>query len=353
MQAWKKALFVGICGLFALVLLEGISRIEWSLRSEAPFFGPNLYFYYPELRPVLEAEEGGEEDLDVLLLGGSVLHEEWGTVPRALQERLTLATGREVRVHNRARPGHTTRDSWYKYRRTAKKAFDLVLVYHGINELRLNNCPEAVYRDDYGHYSWYRVINRFERHSSWPDIALLYALFYRGTRLHEKVIAPEAYISRDRPDEAMVRFGGEIKTVRAFERNLTNLVDLARERRQPLVLMTFCSHLPEDYTLERFQEGVLDYCLHSCAVEIWGAPDHVAKGLEAHNRVIRGLQARFPEEVRLVDQEEGMPRGRDQFNDICHLTQRGCDAFAANIVRGVRDLLPSRESAGSDGGAGS
>ena len=344
MPAWKKTLFAAICGLFALLLLEGICRTEWSLRSEAPFFSPNLYFYYPELRPVLEAEEAGEGDLDVLLLGGSVLHEDWGTIPQALQERLTLAARREVRVHNLAKPGHTTLDSWYKYRRAAKREFDLVLVYHGINELRLNNCPEAVYRDDYGHYSWYRVINRFEGHPSWPDLALLYALFYRGTRLHEKVIAPEAYISRDRPEEAMVRFGGEIKTVRAFERNLTNLVDLAREREQTVVLMTFCSYLPESYTLERFEERVLDYCLHSCAVEIWGAPDHVVKGLKAHNRVIRGLQARF-QGVRLVDQEGRMPRGRDHFNDICHLTQRGCDRFAANVVRGVRDLLPPSRTA--------
>jgi hypothetical protein len=142
----------------------------------------------------------------------------------------------------------------------------------------------------------------------------------------------------------MVRFGGEIKTVRAFERNLTNLVDLAREREQTVVLMTFCSYLPENYTLERFEERALDYCLHSCAVEIWGAPDHVVKGLKAHNRIIRGLQARF-QGVRLVDQEGRMPRGRDHFNDICHLTQRGCDRFAANVVRGVRDLLPPSRTA--------
>jgi hypothetical protein len=337
-------LFGFICVLFGLLLLEGISRTEWSHRSEVPFFSPNLYFYYPELRPVLEAEEKGEGDMDVLLLGGSVLHEDWGTIPQALEERLTLAARREVRVFNLAKPGHTTLDSWYKYRRTAERDFDLVLVYHGINELRLNNCPESVFRADYGHYSWYRVINRFERHPSWPDLALLYALFYRGTRLHEKAIAPDAYISRDRPAEAMVRFGGEIKTGPAFERNLARIAELAREREQPLVLMTFCSYLPEDYTLERFQEGTLDYCLHSCAVEIWGAPDHVVKGLKAHNRVIRGLQARF-QGVRLVDQEGRMPRGRDHFNDICHLTQRGCDRFAANVVRGVRDLLPPSRTA--------
>ncbi|MCF8062168.1 MAG: hypothetical protein K9M82_06605 [Deltaproteobacteria bacterium] len=350
MQTWKKILFVGTCGVLALVLLEGICRTEWSLRAEAPFLSPNLYFYYPELRAVLEAEEGGEGDLDVLLLGGSVLHEDWGTIPQTLQERLTLAARREVRVHNLARPGHTTLDSWYKYRRAAARDFDLVLVYHGINELRLNNCPEDVFRPDYGHYSWYRVINRFERRPGWPDLALLYALIYRGTRLHEKVIAPDAYISRDRPEDSMVRFGGEIKTVQAFQRNLTSLLDLARERKQPVILMTFCSYLPENYTLERFQEGALDYCLHSCAVEIWGEREHVVKGLQAHNRVIRNLEERFSEGVRLVDQEERMPRGRDYFNDVCHLTQRGCDVFVENIVRGIGDLLPPGGPAGGRGG---
>lgn len=332
--------------MLGILLLEGVCRTEWSLRSEAPFFSPNRFFYYPELRAVLEAEEGGEKDLEVLLLGGSVLHEDWGTIPQALQEQVTLTTGQEVRVHNLAEPGHTSLDSWYKYRRVGERAFDLVVVYHGINELRLNNCSEEVFRSDYGHYSWYRVINRFERHPSWPESALLYALVYRGTRLHEKVIAPQAYIPRDRPSEAMIRFGGKIKTAPVFERNLTRLLELARERDQTVVLMTFCSYLPDDYTLERFEAGTLDYCLHSCAAEIWGAPKHVVRGLEVHNRILRELAERFSNQVVLVDQAARMPLGRETFNDVCHLTQEGCTLFASHMVDALHGVLDSRPSAG-------
>ncbi len=334
----KKILLLSIGLLCALLLLEGVCRTEWSMRSEAPFFSPNRFFYYPELQALQDVQEGEEEDMHVLLLGGSVLHEDWGAIPQALREQMTLATGKEVRVHNLAEPGHTSLDSWYKYRWVAERSYDLVLVYHGINELRLNNCPEDVFRADYGHYSWYRVINRFERHPSWPDLASLYALVYRGTRLHEKVIAPHAYIPRDRPSEAMVSFGGKVKTAPEFERNLTRLMQLAREGDQAVVLMTFCSYLPEDYTLERFEAGTLDYCLHSCAAEIWGAPEQVAKGLKAHNRVIRELGKRFSKEVLFVDQAKHMPKDREHFNDICHLTQRGCSLFVKNLLQEIQTV---------------
>lgn len=327
-----------MCGVLALACLEAISRTEWSFRSETPFFSPNVYFYYPELGPVQEADTRHDKGLDVLLLGGSVLHEDWGTIPQALGEKLTLTVRREVRVHNLAKPGHTSLDSLYKYRRLEGKSFDLVLFYHGINELRLNNCPGRVFRPDYGHASWYRVINRFEGQGRRPDLALLYALTYRFVRLHEKVIAPEAYVPRERPDPKAMRFGGEIKTAPSFRINLERILTLAKKRGEPVVLMTFCYHLPQDYSLERFRAGNLDYCLHRCPVEIWGMPKHIQKGLDAHNQVIREARDRFGEAVVFVDQALHMPRDKEHFNDICHLTQKGCAAFAEHILEQAHGL---------------
>ena len=344
MTVRTKRILTGLaCGLLAFVILETICRTEWSLRSETPFFSPNVYFYYPELGPVQEADTDPDQGMDVLLLGGSVLHEDWGTIPQALREKLTLAAGREVRVHNLAKPGHTSLDSFYKYRRLEGKSFDLVLFYHGINELRLNNCPGGVFRPDYGHASWYRVINRFEDRGRRPDLALLYALTYRFVRLHEKVIAPEAYVPRERPDPKAMRFGGEIKTVSSFRSNLEGILPLAGKRGEPVALLTFCYHLPQDYTLERFQAGTLDYCLHHCPVEIWGMPEHIRKGLDAHNRAIRDARGRFGGDVIFVDQALHMPRDKEHFNDICHLTHDGCAAFTENIVRAWKAFTREKE----------
>jgi hypothetical protein len=347
---WMKRTLAGLaCAVFAFGILETICRVEWSHRSETPFFSPNLYFYYPELAPVLEADTDSDHGMDVLLLGGSVLHEDWGSIPQNLREVLTLAGRKDVRIHNLAKPGHTSLDSLYKYRRLEGKSFDLVLFYHGINELRLNNCPRHIFQPDYGHSSWYRVINRFERNGRRPNLASLYALTYRFVRLHEKLIAPEAYVPRERPDPKAMRFGGEIKTAPSFQSNLEGILALAQERKEPVVLMTFCYHLPRDYTLERFKAGSLDYCLHSCAVEIWGMPEHIQKGLDVHNRVIRDTWDRHRGNAIFVDQALHMPRDQEHFNDICHLTHKGCTAFTEHILRETRGLLhhrPTQEEPG-------
>ncbi len=316
--------------LFFLVL-EGVSRLEWSSRSEVPFFSPNVAFYYPELRPGGEPLAPEKDSLDVLLLGGSVLHPDWGSIPQTLKEQLTQRTGRDVNVLNLAKPGHTTLDSLYKLRRLRGHALDLVVCYHGINDLRLNNCPRETFRQDYSHYSWYWVINRFENHRGIPDLACLFSLTYRFARLYEKLGASSRFIPKDRPIESMMQHGGDIKTEAPFRRNMAGILARARSEGTPVVLMPFAFHLPSDYSLEAFEARGLDYCLHSCAVEIWGRPEHIAKGIRAHNEILLSL-AEGSDNVLLVDQRAGIPRSGRYFNDVCHLTQKGCGLFVENLV---------------------
>lgn len=348
MSRKKKAVFSIILIALLMAFLELFCRIEWSLRSEVPFFSGNLYFYYPELKPLTGDRSEEEAGFEILLLGGSVLHEDWGNIPRALKERIARVAGKDVRLYNLARPGHTSLDSYYKYKRLGARTFDLVVLYHGINELRLNNCPPGVYRPDYGHYSWYRIINRFEGHPRWPDLASHYALSYRFIRLHEKLIDPGSYIPRDRPAQDMMRFGGDIKTAGAFETNIKRIIGLARDRKEPLALMTFSYHLDEKYSLEKFENGSLDYCLHSCPVEIWGTPANIVSGLEVHNRIIRDIESQSPGGTVFVDQEGLIPKNGIHFNDICHLTHIGCSAFAENILRALPRGILAGKRAGSE-----
>lgn len=331
----RKFVYALLLIVFVFLVVEAFSRVEWSLRSEVPFFSPNVHFYYPELRRISEPADRDEKGVRVLLLGGSVLHEDWGNIPRVLEERLSRAFRREVWIENLAMPGHTSLDSYYKYRRLSRESFDLVVLYHGINELRLNNCPSGVFRADYGHYSWYRVINRFEAHPGLPNCATLYSLTYRFFRLDEKLISPENYIPRDRPEEEMTAFGGEVKTVGPFETNFTRILDLAREKGEPVLLMKFSYYLAPGYTLEKFEDRALDYCLHSCPVEIWGAPLHILAGLEAHNGIIEELARTHAGSVLFVDQQRAMPKDGEHFNDICHLSQKGSGVFVENIMRAL------------------
>ena len=75
-----------------------------------------------------------------------------------------------------------------EYEALGNEHFDLVLVYDGINEARANNVPPDLFRDDYGHYGWYEVVNALARHQGRARFALPYTAEYLGLRLRELLL---------------------------------------------------------------------------------------------------------------------------------------------------------------------
>src|SRR5262245_19850020 len=141
------------------------TRLYWWLHTGAPPFSANTMWYthYPE---IIESgvEDGpisnSDEVYDILLLGGSVLSPYFGDVDKRLGQALRTRLGRPVRVFNLCKPAHTSRDSLLKYRSLAHQRFDLDVVYNGINDTRMYNCPPEVFRADYTHCTWYRQLQR-------------------------------------------------------------------------------------------------------------------------------------------------------------------------------------------------
>ena len=119
----------------------------------------------------------------------------------------------------------------------------------------------------------------------------------------------------------------------AFLQLRRGLLDLAAQRGQPVVLMSYAWWVPDGYTLERFERRELDYAEHKHPIEIWGEPAHVVRALEAHDRVIRELAA--TRDVRFVDTAAALAPGRAHFDDVCHLTRDGerllVDSLAAVV----------------------
>lgn len=331
-----RVLFLYI--LFLCLLLELISRTEWSIRRDVPFFSPATYFYYPELKNV-EAENIKKNDspFDILLPGGSVLTEEWGSIAKLLEERIAYATKKRVRVHNLAKSAQTTLDSYYKYRHLENKSFDLVIVYHGINDVRLNNCPPQVYKEDYSQYAWYKVINLFEKHPGLGNVASLYSLYYRFIRIQEKIGSPPKYISRKMPLKEWLPYGNNIKTATAFKRNVGKILDIAKQKGEPVLLMSFCYYVPPHYSLEGFMKREVDYTLFGAPTEIWGIPKNVVKGIDVHNDIVKAFSG-TSDKITYVDQKASFPQRGDYFNDICHLTQKGCERFVEGIFPRVLDI---------------
>jgi len=333
----RRIVFSIIMLVGVLLMLEAVSRLYLCRFDDRAWLHPEriIYHFYPEMKSLAweRQQESSDNAVEVLLLGGSVLNVEWGSIDALIAERLTWELRRPVRVHNLTAPAHTTRDSLLKYKRIGDDPFDLVVVYHGINEMRTNNAPSDVFRDDYGHYSWYRFVNAIDRDRWLPFLALPYfakhaAIVLQGRFGWSKVIPT----SDPRPD--WLEHGLNVKSARSFRENLSAILDLAESREEPVMLMTFASHLAEGYSEEAFRALELDYTRHRSPLRWWGTPEAVAAGIEAHNAVIRDLAA--TRRILFVDQAALIPGERRIYNDVCHLTVSGSELFVDNMMDTLR-----------------
>jgi hypothetical protein len=347
-RAARSLALVALC----LLSLELTARVFWRLRG-VPMTRPDrvLQAFYPGLAQIdARGERWNAAPTRVLLLGGSTLNPRWGTVQAELREQLIFAGVPDVRIFNLAAPGLTSRDSRLAYEAIGPERFDLVVVYDGINEARANNVPPELFRDDYGHYGWYEIVNALARHHGRARLALPYTLEYLALRMRQ-VISPQRYVPRNQPRPDWLAYGATVRTAGPFEANLRAILARAARRGEPVLLMTFATWVPEDYTREAFVAGRLAYGLHETPLELWGAPANVQAAVAVHNDVIRALAAELPD-VRFVDQARLLAGDHRAFNDPCHLSLHGAHRFVANLLPAALEVLRHPRAArlpGTDG----
>jgi hypothetical protein len=181
------------------------SFLALALRCGVPFRNPGciLYAYYPELRRVDAARPARGKKFDILFLGGSALHKDWGQVEQSLLEQFAYNGHRNIRIFNLAVPGHTSRDSWLKYSALGAARFDLVLFYQGINDARANNAPPEVFREDYAHYAWYETVNALSSYHRTSWFALPYTLDMLRIRMRQ-ILTKDRYDSGREPRKEWV-----------------------------------------------------------------------------------------------------------------------------------------------------
>ena len=327
--------------LYIFILLELGSRAYWSIKgmgegTNLPFFPGSRDWdikFYEEIGEsgIADAETSREDDqLDVLFLGGSALDRVYRSVAdenRSLQEHLEQAAGRKVRIFNLASPAMTTRDSLIKYRLMGEygKKFDLVVVYHGINDARMNCCPDEMFRDDYSHVAFYHQFIRMKSYGLLLNVITLpFTLEYTAIHIMDsKKLNLGLYVPRHRMNDNWVKFGKDIKTRDTFQSNVKEIIDLAESRGDKLCLVTFASYVPNNYSMKELRAGNLDYAPSKgpSAIELWGSVENVQKAIEVHNEVTQQLASQNG--IVLIDAAKDIPSQGENFNDICHLSEEG------------------------------
>ncbi len=336
----RKLCILGVLLLLVVIGLEGVARLYWFWSKGVGHISPEAIWRtnYSEI-----ASSGiddvapyhGDDSFDVLLLGASVLHHSCGDIAPRLRERLAAKLACPVRVINFAYPGRTSAESRAKYARLENRRFDLVLVYHAINDAYLNNCPPDEFRADYTHIPHFAQVMALDRHPEVSWFVLPYTIEHVAINLGNRW-----HITRGNWE---LEYGSNLRTPPLFEANLEAIADLAERRGDPLLLATFAYHLPANYTEEAFKAKQLDYAKHGCPASTWGTPANLTRALDAHNAAIRRVAQH--RDTLFVDVAGRLPRGRACFDDPCHLTPEGCRQFVEMIVDGLdRARLGNRDS---------
>lgn len=315
---WKtRLLLLATHGILLLAGLEVLSRLFWSVHKKVPPLATgNIFFtYFPEWGPsgVAQAPRDRHDDVcDVLILGPSVWHAGFGDLGPRLRNALEKELGRKVRVFNLSYPGRTSRDALLLYRRLADCCFDLVVVYHSINDQYMNNIPADRYRHDYSHASRFEQLALVRKHPehSWFVLPLtlrcLKSKMWDGLGLNTQ------------PDMKFRHLAVEPKTAPDFRGNIEKILTLARQRGDRVLLTTFVSYIPP--------EDAEDYVLNVKNIGGWGTPRSVRRCLDVHNDILRDLAAGDPN-VLFADLDPVMTADEKHFVDCCHLTPVGCERF--------------------------
>ncbi|MBU4332842.1 MAG: hypothetical protein KKD07_00195 [Candidatus Omnitrophica bacterium] len=329
--------------LLALLLFEVGARVLITAKSKTPIFKTQelIYTCYDELKDIngLSIIKDNRY-FDLLILSASIFDTDydWGKqIVEDLSRRLGKELNKTVRIHNLSRKAMSSRDSKIKAGYALDKDFDLILWYHGINDVRANNCPDQLYKDDYSHYLWYDKVNAFQRFKRINKFLISpYCVNLAWITIQEKFKLKEYVSEYWKPNHLWIDHGDKIKTGQSFQDNLLFVIKKAKERNIPMMVMTFAYYVPDDYSLEKYYKRELDWAKHDWPIEVIGKHDNVRKGMEIHNKVIEDVAIGTGQDMLMfLDMNNIIEKNKDNFRDVCHFTENGARVFVDNIVNRI------------------
>lgn len=327
----KRTLFIAIYVVFIFFLLEICARSYYAVNRHISFFSSAneiIYGWYPEFKNIKHYEYEPDR-LNILLLGGSVLIKDWGSVQQRLEEQTKAILGKQANILNLAASAHGSLDSFYKYQWLSGKRFDVILFYHAINETRANNIPASLFKKDYSHYAWYEEINFYFNHPYLRKMPFTLPYFVKHliVQLKREVLYRKQYAPEHSPRKEWVQYGNDIKTRDSFRENISKIIDIAASRHERLIIPTFAY-----YKTSGNENG--SSAPDMKFTEIWGNYENVKSGINVHNSVIRDLAKNH--NFIFIDMEKLMDNEKKYFKDICHFTDEGSQFYARAIIEKLK-----------------
>ena len=322
--------------LFLLFLLEFTFRIAFCINYKASFFQPKdiIYQYYPELKQSFKSKN----TFNIIMLGASVFEDVRGNIRQKLMDYLKMKIpDKNIEIINFSHPGHTSKDSANKLKtyKQLDKA-NLVIFYHGINETKGNACPDSIFNIDYNHYQRINTINIILKHKEANLTIIPLYLDLLGQQINLKM-SMEKYYSTKGLGDKWLDYGNKIKTKVAFEKNVIEIYKHCQKQEVSLLNPEYVYHLPKNYRRNDRYKFYTKTKFGMPAVELWGIPKNVKKGIDTHNAVNEKVAKQY--DFPFVKTNHLMPKIKSNFNDICHLTDSGAVAFVDIIGPEVANVI--------------
>jgi len=291
----------------------------------------------------------------VFVFGGSTVH--CGTVPfeqthvRLLERRLKgQYPDKKIEVQNLGAEWHSSEHDVIKLLFDAQEfSPDLVIVFHGINDLVRALEPdlfcEGSYRHDYRHYlgpvanmarpgkNTWTIINTFGGH--WMSDFRFQQVRIHGPEGRGLNGALTMFFPKTEPIDV-----SEWQSLPAFERNMRRFVQVAQEKQYDVLLATQPSLYRSD--LSTTDQEVLVFPKSHQVKGRHVSLDSMTDGMRQFNDVTKKIAAE--NDVRLVDLDAAMPKTTEYLYDDCHYTARGNELIAAQLAEAViaAEFIPHR-----------
>jgi lysophospholipase L1-like esterase len=192
----------------------------------------------------------------------------------------------------------------------------------------MNYTPYSLSNDNY-YFNWeYRkkkVLFDHKESSVWVTPAILHLLI---SRINYALRDYHDYERKGQINKAHYQYGKVIKTNAVVTSNLNRIISLANARHSKLILLPINIYIANGYTETSYKNGLLDYKDGTgYPIEIYGDPTNLDSIVSAYKT---GMKNKESNNVKFCD--AAIPRNRNYYNDVCHLTDAGMETLTSDIA---------------------